>query len=296
MKSILLLLTAVFFWALNFYLAKVMMEDVTPNVSAFWRYLFAVVTLFALTYFNLPSWVTIRENLKGIVLVGFIGLFGFIYFFFQGLKYTSEMNGALIVSLNPATTLILAVVLQGYKPNIREILGVTMALFGVLFLLTKGSIAAIQSVDFNKGDILFLIANLFFALQNIWIKKYSANLGRLNFTALTNLCCLIGFIGLLFFEPVFAPSTLPLKFWAAALGMGVFGTALSYYCWNYGISQAGATRGAIFINALPLFIAFFAIFFGASLFGYHLISFLLIFSGLLLVQYKGIRPAFLIKK
>jgi len=289
MKSILLLLTAVFFWALNFYLAKVMMEEVSPNVSAFWRYLFGVLTLFALTYTTLPSWSTIKENLKGIVLVGFVGLFGFIYFFFQGLKYTSEMNGALIISLNPATTLLLAIILQGYKPNMRQIIGVILAFLGVVYLLTKGDIEAIQSIDFNRGDILFLIANLFFALQNVWIKKYSASLGSLSFTALTNFCCLIGFIGLLFFEPVFPVTTLPLKFWAAALGMGVFGTALSYYCWNYGISQIGAARGAIFLNATPLFIAFFAIFFGATLFNYHLVSFLLIISGLLLVQLQGLR-------
>lgn len=292
MKSVLLLLTAVFFWALNFYLAKVMMEEVSPNVSAFWRYLFGVVTLFALTYTTFPSWLTIKENLKGIVLVGFIGLFGFIYFFFQGLKYTSEMNGALIVSLNPATTLLLAVILQGYKPNLRELIGIILALLGVVYLLTKGDIVAIQSIVFNKGDILFLIANLFFALQNIWIKKYAASLGSLNFTALTNFCCLIGFVGLLFFEPVFPITSLPLKFWAAALGMGVFGTALSYYCWNHGISQIGAARGAIFLNATPLFIAFFAIFFGATLFSYHLVSFLLIFIGLLLVQLQGLRQHF----
>jgi len=287
MKSILFLLLAVLFWALNFYLGKYMIQYVSPNVSAFWRYIFAVGVLFIFTYGTLPSWAEIKTHVTGVALVGFIGLFGFIYLFFQGLNYTSEMNGALIVSLNPATTLLLAVVLQGYKPTINQILGILVAFCGVVYLLTAGDIMSIGSIVFNKGDIMFLLANLLFGLQNIWIKKYSAGLGNLNFTALTNFCCLLGFVGLLLFESSFPVRLLPFKFWLAAFGMGALGTAVSYYCWNYGIAEIGAARGAIFINALPLFAAIFAILFGAELLSYHLVSAALIIGGLLLVQLKG---------
>jgi len=162
MKSIFFLLTAVLFWALNFYLGSVMMEYGSPNLSAFWRYIFAVITLLLLTYKVLPSWSSIIENSKGILLVGLIGQFGFIYLFFQGLKYTSEMNGSLIISLNPATTLVLTIIFQGYKAHIKQVAGIVVAFLGVLYLLTGGQVDVITSINFNKGDLIFLFANIAF--------------------------------------------------------------------------------------------------------------------------------------
>lgn len=287
MKGVLFLLMAVLFWALNFHLGKTMMEFASPNVSAFWRYFFGVGTLLILTYSSFPSWSKIKANWKGIFLVGFVGLFGFIYFFFQGLKYTSEMNGALIISLNPATTLLLAFLFQGHKPDKKQAIGILLAFLGVVYLLFKGDIQTLRNIDFNKGDVLFLIANVLFALQNIWIKKYMGDLGNLNFTTLTNLCCLLGFIPLLFLEAEFSVNNLSLEFWGAGIIMGVFGTALAYYSWNYGISKLGAARGAVFLNATPLFVALFALVFGATLLGYHIVSSVLIIAGLLLVQVKN---------
>jgi len=261
-----------------------MMEYVSPNVAAFWRYFIGVLALFAMSFTSLPSWKVIKENLFGILLVGFVGLFGFVFLFFHGLNLTSEMNGALIVSLNPAITVLFAVCLQGYKVNGRQIIGILLAFSGIVYLLTKGNPQAILGIEINKGDLIMLGGTIVFALQNIWIKKYSANLGNLSFTCLTNLCCLIGFIFVLPLETSFPIENLPPRFWLAALGMGVPGTALAYYFWNYGLNEIGAARGAVFLNAIPLFTAMFAIVFGASLFPYHLYSALLIIGGLLLVQ------------
>lgn len=286
MKSALLLFTAVVFWALNFHLGKIMMEYVSPNTSAFWRYIFGVIALVLLTVTKFPTRAQIEKNVKGIFLVGFIGLFGFIYFFFQGLKYTSAMNGALIIALNPMTTLLIAAIFQGYKIKTREVIGAILAFAGVVYLLTAGNVSAIFSLQFNYGDLLFFIANILFALHNIWVGKYSKDLGNLTFTMLTSCCCLFGFSVTQLWEPAVEFSSLPLRFWLAAIGMGFFGTALAYYCWNYGIIKIGATRGAVFTNAIPLCTAFFAILFGEQIFSFHWVSSFLIIGGLLLVQLK----------
>jgi len=267
------------------------MTYVSPNASAFWRFLFGVITLLIISYSALPSLKKIKANWQGVFLVGCIGLFGFIFFFFQGLKYTSEMNGALIISLNPATTLVLAILFQKHKASKQQVGGMILAFIGVVYLLLKGDFSAIENIRFNKGDIFFLIANVLFALQHIWTKKYAAQLGNLSFTTLTNICCFLGFTVLLLLETPIQLKGLGLDFWASAMVMGVFGTALAYFFWNYGISKIGAAKGAVFLNAIPLFTALFAIFFGADLFAYHLVSIILITSGLLLVQLERIRSS-----
>ncbi len=284
MKGASFLLMAVLFWALNFHLSTAMMKYTSPDIAAFWRYFFGVGTLLLLSFSSFPSWQKIKVNWKGLLLVGFVGLFGFIYFFFQGLRYTSEMNGALIIALNPATTILLVFLFQGTKPTQQQTLGIFLAFIGVAYLLSKGDFQTLKHIDFNKGDVYFLIANLCFALQNIWIKKYMGDLGNLHFTTLTNLCCLLGFVPLLFIGGDFPMRELPFEFWVSGIVMGVFGTALAYFSWNYGIARLGAAKGAVFLNAVPLFVALFALLFGAQLFPYHMVSSLLIILGLVLVQ------------
>ena len=289
MNSFVFLSLAITFWALNFHLGKVMMEYVSPGAAAFWRFLFAVLGLIVLTRKALPPVEVIRKHIGGAALVGFVGLFGFIFFFMQGLKHTSALNGALILALNPAMTLILTVIFQGHKVKGKDILGVIVALVGVVYLLTQGHLSEVMALQFSLGDIYFVIAGFMFALQNIWIRRYSAHLGGKTFTLLTNSFCLLGFTVLILAEGGHDLLGLPMEFWVSAVVMGLPGTALAYYAWNLGITKMGPARGAIFLNAVPLMVAVFAVPFGSSLYLFHLVSFLLIVSGLLLMQWQGKR-------
>ncbi|MEM9328649.1 MAG: DMT family transporter [Bacteroidota bacterium] len=286
MNSILYLFLAIVFWALNFHLGQVMMEYVSPAAAAFWRFLIAAISLAVLVGGSLPSLRVIRQNIWGAVLVGLVGLFGFIFFFMQGLKETSALNGALILALNPAMTVILAAIFQGHKIKGKDLLGIVIALLGVVFLLTMGELSQILAIRFEAGDLYFLAASLMFALQNIWIRRHSATLGSKAFTLLTNAFCLLGFVILVLFEEWHHPLQLPGRFWWAAVTMGLPGTALAYYAWNLGIAKIGPARGAIFLNAVPLLVAIFAVPFGNSLYLFHFFSFLLIVSGLLIMQWQ----------
>ncbi len=261
-----------------------MLEYMSPNVAAFWRFLFAVVGLYALMGKSLPSPAVVRLHIGGVLLVGFVGLFGFIFFFTQGLNETSAVNGALILALNPAMTVLLAVIFQGHKIRPKDIVGMVLALVGVIYLLTGGQIMKVLEIRFAVGDLYFLIACVMFALQNIWIRKYSAALGGKAFTLLTNFFCLTGFAVLLVADAGPAPTELPGRFWVATLAMGLPGTALAYYSWIMGVKQLGPARAAIFMNAIPLMVAVFAVPFGSELYGFHFVSFVLIVSGLLLMQ------------
>jgi len=83
MKATFYLIIATIFLGLNFHLAKVILQEVNFIEAGFWRFLFGIVTLIVLGVKNLLSFKTIRKNLKGISLTGFIGLFGFNIFFFR---------------------------------------------------------------------------------------------------------------------------------------------------------------------------------------------------------------------
>jgi len=281
MKAIFYLIIATIFLGLNFHLAKVILKEVNFIEAGFWRFLFGVVTLMVLGIKKLPSFKIIRKNLKGISLTGFIGLFGFNLFFFLGLLNTSAVNAALIVSLNPALTLLFSFKILKTPINKIQIIGVIIAFFGVSYLILKGNMTNFSNIQFNYGDILILIANVFFALHHVWVKKYNTTISNLNFTLLTSLCCLIGFFILLPISGMEMVTTHTYDFWMAVFGIGCLGTALAYFLWQKGVQIAGADKAGIYMNIVPLSAALFAILFNESLYVYHLIGGLCIIIGLL---------------
>jgi len=69
---------------------------------------------------------------------------------------------------------------------------------------------------------------------------------------------------------------------AALIYMIVFGTVLAYLFWNYGISQLGAGKTAIFFNLIPVTTTIIAIFFGQTITSVQIIGGIGIIAGVLL--------------
>lgn len=289
MKTAIYLIIATILWGLNFHLAKVMLHYCPAMVAGFWRYLFGVIVLLAFSFKNMPTWLLIKKNLGPLAFVGIIGLFGFNFFFFLGLKYTTAVNAALIVSLNPALTLIFSFILLKTKISIIQVTGVVIAFMGAVFLVTKGDYTNLNQLHFSIGDFFILLSNIVFSLHHVLVKKYSGRMDNMHFTFLTNVMCFLMFLLILPFQEIGDFTKYPYQFWLSAIGIGALGTALAYYLWNKGIVLVGAAQAGIYMNIAPLSTVLFSFFFGEQLFPYHIISFVIIVTGLLIMQLK---PAF----
>ena len=287
MKVAFFLAVSTIFWGINFHLAKVLLGQVGFVEAGFWRYLFGISTLLVLAARKLPSPQLLFDNLKGITAVGVVGLFGFNIFFFLGLMHTSAVNAALIVSLNPALTIFLSYKVLGTPLLRKHIIGILISFIGVAYLLLKGDLSNLFELAFSYGDILILIANLLFALNHIWVKKYSVNISTMDFTIFTNLFCFLGFLLLLPISGMENIMTHTPGFWYAVIGIGCFGTGIAYYTWNNGIKLSGADRAGVFMNIVPLSTAVFSVFFNESLYLYHLISGIIILMGLYVMKNKN---------
>jgi len=286
LKARFYLIIAAIFWGLNFHFASFMLKEASFIESASWRYIFGVLPLLLLANRSLQKMELKNIPIKGIFLVGVIGLFGFNVFFFLGLKYTSPVNAALIVSLNPMTTIWLSAMLLKTQITKFHIIGAVISLLGVSVLLTKGSINNILLLDLNKGDFLILLSNIIFAFHHVWVKQYKNNFSNLNFTALTNLICLLCFLLLLPISSYSLGVDHSTNYWLWAIGIGTFGTAAAYLLWNQGISELGPTKGSIFINIVPFSTAISALLMGEKLSLYHLMSGILIVGGIFISQNK----------
>lgn len=260
-----------------------MLEEAHFIEAGFWRYLFGVVPLFFLAFRKMATIREVLKNLTGVLLVGVVCLFGFNIFFFTGLMYSPAINGSLIVSLTPALTLLYSNRILKTPLRSQEMIGVSISFFGVLYLILKGNIGDFSSIEFSWGDILLVGSANFFALQNVWSKKYGSQLSNINFTFFTNLFCLLSFLIVLPFFGDLNIDGLSTSFWLATIGIGCFGTAISYFLWNKGIQLTSANQAGIFINVVPLSTAAFSLVLGEVLYSYHLVSGVLIVIGVVII-------------
>ena len=264
-----------------------MLQETHFIEAGFWRYLFGVIPLFLLAYRKMASLQELLKSIQGVMLVGVVCLFGFNFFFFLGLMYSPAINGSLIVSLTPALTLLYSNRILKTSLRPQEILGVSISFLGVLYLILQGNIGDFASIEFSWGDILLFGAANFFALQNVWSKKYGAQLSNIDFTFFTNLFCLLSFLLLVPFFGELTITSYSSSFWLAAMGIGGLGTSMAYFLWNKGIQMTDANQAGIFINLVPLSTAIFSMILGEELFGYHLISGVLIVIGVVFIMRKS---------
>jgi len=284
MKSIFYLLITATFWGLNFHFAKQLLTEASFLEAGFWRYTLGILALLGMSIKSLPKLSSFLLEKKGLLLVGVIGLFGFNLLFFLGLLYTSPVNASLIVSLNPAMTLFFSYLILHTKITKSEIIGMLISVVGVVILLTKFDLNRLLQLAFSKGDILIFIANLVFALQNIWVKQYAKSFSSIHFTIFTNAICWLCFLLVL---PLATP-TISFQhsndFWCSAFGIGCLGTGLAYLFWNKGVTAIGPSKAGIFMNLVPLSTALSAIFLQQQLYQYHLISGIIILTGIIITQ------------
>ncbi|MGF7034872.1 drug/metabolite transporter (DMT)-like permease [Paenibacillus mucilaginosus] len=248
-----LLLVSLFIGA-SFNLASYAVHFFAAPAAAAWRFgiaaLLLLILLFAKERMNTEA---LRRNWRMFVLLGVVGVFGFNILFFEGMKSTSPLNGALIMATNPLVSALLARVILRDRVSLRQGTGIVFSLLGVLLVITQGSWQVIGSLSFSAGDLLLLGGNLCWALYGVLGRGFirgSSSLATTAYTMTIGAVCLMLFaVGSTGPLPL---SSIPWSAWGALAFMAVFASVLGYLWWNRGIAELGISRTAIFFNLVPL--------------------------------------------
>jgi drug/metabolite transporter (DMT)-like permease len=157
----------------------------------------------------------------------------------------------------------------------------------VLVILLHGDLTALSTIQFNEGDLIFLVALVIFGLYAVLTLKRPAIHG-LSFVAFTFGCgaaCMIPlWIWEMFSRPVMALDTANLL---TLFYVAVFPSTLAYLCFNRGVQLIGANRAAPFLHVVPVFGSIMAIvFLGEHPQAFHIIGFALVLSGVFVASRK----------
>lgn len=244
---------ATLIWSGNFVIARALSDDIAPVQTAFWRWAIALLALAPFAAKGL--WEhrrTIRAHAGYITVVGLLGVTLFNTLIYIAGHTTSATNLALIAAASPVLIAVFAAI-GGERLSLVRVLGMLLALVGVVALVAKGSVSVLLDMDFTGGDLWMIAAMCTFAGYSALLKRKPKEIPAVVFLAAT---VLFGLVVLLPAQIVsvaaeggFAPTGGTLS---ALAYIGLASSALAFFVWNKAVEMIGATRAGVVYYLQPV--------------------------------------------
>src|SRR5947209_1707408 len=285
---LLLTLTALF-WAGNIVLARFVAGHVPPMTLSCVRWIgaFAMVLPFAWPHLK-RDWPALRAKLPLLLLLSATGFAFNNAISYWALQYTEALNALLIQSSGPLFVALWSLVLFGVRLTGGQLAGIAISLAGVLIIILRGDLAALASITFNRGDIMFASSLVAFGIYSAFISR-RPKVHQLSFLAFTTCCGAMMLLPTAVWE---AWSGNVLQFDGVTLAtLGyilIFPSTLAYLFFNRGVALIGPNRAAPFFHLVPVFGSAMAILLlGETLQPFHLIGYALVLAGVVIASRQG---------
>ncbi|WP_313471695.1 DMT family transporter, partial [Lysinibacillus sp.] len=133
-----LMLITSLLWGGNFVVAKTLVAHASPMTLTTARWLIAVVVLVPFVWWKEKKLVPAKQALVPLFLMGITGVALFNIFQFLALERTTSTNAGLISTMNTISIALFSFVLLKEKINSMQLVAMTISLFGVVLVLSKG--------------------------------------------------------------------------------------------------------------------------------------------------------------
>lgn len=277
------LVLAFLLMALNIVVGRAAATEIPPLGLSFWRWLLASLLFlpFSLTRLS-EQWPLIMANWKMLLLVSIVMVPLGNNLIYVGLQDTTALNGGLIPVARPVLILTLSWFLFRGTVTRYQWLGITIAMTGVITVITRGDPAILAQMAFNRGDLWLVGASIGIACYQTLIGRVTKELHPVVLLQVTMV------LGTALMAPPYIMETLldrPVMATAPAIGAivfcAIFPSICAVYLINAGIAALGPARMGIFNYLPPLFVAAIAIpVLGEELHWYHLVAFAIVTLGI----------------
>jgi drug/metabolite transporter (DMT)-like permease len=278
-------------WAGNAIVGRLAAGHIPPVTLSFLRWSLAFLMILPLAWKHLArDWGAIRSRLGTMIVLSLTGIGAFNTLQYWALEHTLALNTLLLQSSGPLFVAVWSLILLGVRLTLAQLGGIALSLTGVLVILLHGDLTALASIQFNKGDIIFMVALALFGFYSALSLK-RPDVHGLSFAAFTFGCGAACLVPLLIWEllsrPVMQLDTpnLLVLFYVAT-----FPSTLAYLCFNRGVQLIGANRAAPVFHLVPVFGSIMAmVFLGERPQLFHFIGFALVLTGVYVASRKPVK-------
>ena len=282
---LLLSLTSLF-WAGNIVLARYVAGHVPPMTLSCVRWIGAFLMLMPFAWPHLKrDWPALRARLPLMVALSATGFAFNNAISYWALQYTEALNALLIQSSGPLFVALWSLTLFGVRLTWAQLAGITISLAGVLTILLRGDVAALVSIRFNRGDVMFAGAVVSFGLYSALMTRRPKT-HQLSLISFTIGCGALLLLPFSIWEFSAGVRLKPDLLTAATLSyVVIFPSTLAYLFFNRGIALIGPNRAAPFLHLVPVFGSAMAILLlGEQPQLFHLIGYVLVLAGVVIAS------------
>jgi drug/metabolite transporter (DMT)-like permease len=249
-----LMLVASIIVSSSFTVGAAITYGLQPSVLLLVRYVVAVVCLAPIVIvhhgFSLPP----PRRLGGYTLIS-ISTVGFFWCMFESLRYTSALNTSVIYTLVPGISGIYSAIFLKERLGRGRLWALFLGMTGALWVIFRGDIKRLLSLEVNYGDLLFLAGCFMMAAYTPLVKKVhrQESMVIMTFWVLvtgTFLLLLLSFSGLAAVDW----QNVEIKVWAGIFYLAVFSTIITFYLTHVSTLYLGPTRVMAYSYFYPAFV------------------------------------------
>jgi len=280
-------------WGGSWPIGRMIAQNLSPLLLAAIRY------TIALPFFLLFAWIAERSLKLGsgkihlkVAILGVLQVSLYNFFYLSGVRYTSASDATLIISLTPTlTALIASRVHIDEKLNLARVFGLLLALSGVALVILQSPNTDVE--DRMLGNLYIFMAALTWAMFTVFSKPVLKEVKPMIFTAWGTI---YGWIVLLVlaliidFEYIKHDTfvNLDINVYLGLIYLAILAGAVGNIIFNSTIKKIGSSNTAIFVNFVPVFGLTFSVLFLGEIFSiWYLVSFVLIVTGVTIVNRSG---------
>ncbi len=289
----LLLLLAPLFWGGNVIAAKLVVGEIDPFLLLAARCVGATLFIlpFAWPYLR-ADWPLIRRYWPRLMAYGALGYALFNVFLYVGLTSTTAVNSAIEQASLPMLIMAANFIVFRVRATWLQVVGVLIAIFGVVLVATHGNPLRLLTMDINIGDGLVILACLTYTTYTLAL-RFRPNIHLMSFmavaftgAAITGLVMLALFGGGLGQFATLAQAS-P-KVWGVIAYVMIFPSMFSQVFYARGVELVGPNRAAPSHNLIPVFGTLGSVLIlGERLEIYHYLAAAIIVGGIVLAEWAA---------
>jgi len=282
----LLLFFAALFWAGNAVGGKIAVGHISPFLLTSLRWMLATLLLLPIAWKHIKAdWHIAAPNLAFLLLLGAIGFTAFNNVMYLALAHTTAINSALIQSAMPLFIFLLNFLFFRVRASRYQMIGFPITLLGVMIIAVQGHWNVLMSLQFNFGDMLMILATLFYAVYSVLLKN-KPSLHWLSLMLVLSCSALFASLPFTLYEVAAEKVIWPdLTGVAVVFYTAVFASLMAQTFWIRGVELVGSNAASLFINLVPLIASLLALtILGEQIHVYHVIGMVLIIGGVFFAQ------------
>lgn len=293
LSTALLLVVPPLLWAGNAVVGRMVNEMVPPITLNFLRWAIALLILLPLAASIYRPGSGLLTHWRRYAVLGLLGIGTYNALQYLALGTSTPINVTLVAASMPVWMLAIGWMFFGAQVTRKQVLGATLSIAGVLFVLARGDWRELLALRLVPGDLFMLLATIAWSVYS-WLLTRGKDEAGVRASWATFLLAQVTY-GVLWsgaFAGVEWSVTGAQIAWswplaAALLYVAVGPSLLAFRAWGTGVQRVGPNVAAFFNNLTPLFAALMSsAFLGEPPHLYHAVAFALIVSGIVVSSRK----------